>query len=294
MMRIIATSDLHVGDKGKINERRLAIAQEIAEQGGDVLLFGGDMADSLEHFLLGFETLSHFKGQKLCYLGNNDLECLDPNASHKLGIDHEVWFQDKLAEFGFSVLDHAPVVYQSVAFIGNSGWYDGTLWRPSPSYKFGTKEPFDPTGKNKATRGEMSGEYDIWLRSHFGSSLPDLKSLLPPVKTHDFLTDRSCRQLDKAWREIRASETSPEITSIVVGIHHIASPDFLKYAANPKFDNYNFGMGSTRLAEFYSRDERIRLALCGHTHRDDAHIIGDRVVQNISTTNDHPYWVFEI
>ena len=248
-------------------ERSIALAKEISQLEGDALFFGGDMASNYDDFRKGYEAFASFKGKKVSILGNN---CLETLRYSKLTEGHEEEIQECLNEFGFHLLDNQPLVIDGVGFVGNSGWYDGSLFQKSDHLSTEYPTTFDAA---------MVQAVKHFQEIIFKGKIPDD---LTPLAFFKYTYERVQTHLE----EISARE---DVSKIVLGIHHVPHQDFVLYGKSAKYDFRNFFMGSERFMEFFNHPA-VALKFTGHTHRDD-YFWG---VQNLSSTKNHPYHFFEI
>ena len=120
-MKILITADLHY-DLGRSRAAARELAARVCAAGGDAVVLVGDTAGARLHWwreALGF--FAGFDGRKLLVPGNHCLWCREGEDS----IDrYERVLPEVAGEFGFELLDHAPVVLDGVALVGSVGWYD--------------------------------------------------------------------------------------------------------------------------------------------------------------------------
>lgn len=175
----------------------------------------------------------------------------------------------RLSQFGFHVLDYQPLVIDNIGFVGNSCWYDGSLFR----------EPKNPAKEFPANFEEaMSRAVKHFQEKEFWGEIPNG---LTPQGFFRYTYDR----VKKHFEDV----VSNGVKKVVLGIHHVPHPDFVLYGKSPKYDYLNLFMGSEKLMELYHRQEVI-LKFTAHTHRDDNY----HGIKNISSTERCPYHVFEV
>jgi predicted phosphodiesterase len=132
-MRVVALSDLHIAKEG-YEESIERIRETLSTIEADVLYFGGDLSESnhndpvesFHNFEEGLEVLASSPAKKKLFVaGNNDLESLQlaPIGGHYTEI------ANRIRHYGFELLDNTPVIIDNIGFLGNIGWYDGSLWK---------------------------------------------------------------------------------------------------------------------------------------------------------------------
>ncbi|MFH1401142.1 MAG: metallophosphoesterase [Nanoarchaeota archaeon] len=259
-MRLIGVSDLHIGRDGW-NDFGIRTARAAAAIDADILYFVGDLAEpnntsprlGWERFEQGLEALARSSAPtKLFTLGNNDLE---HPFTHRL-TEHYTEIQEYLGAYGFRLLDDSPVIVDGIAFVGNIGWYDGTLWQP---YDGQTRYP------NDAVQMRATAEHHFH-KTHQGRT-DQLTTALFSAHCHDRLT----RHLDQIDADVEA---------IVLGTHFVPHTSFVT-CDDPRYTYLNWYMGSEGHAAHYQR-ERVILGLTGHTHRSDTRRISRTDVHNLS------------
>ena len=164
-------------------------------------------------------------------------------------------------QYSFHLLDKSPVVIGDVGFVGNCGWYDGSLFE---------------TGHYRPALSRSRAEE---------ASAERFRNLNPRCTEQEFFDhciERAHSHIDQLHGK-----------RIVLGIHHVPSPDFVFYGKSAEFDKRNYWMGSTRLAQLYQHPAVV-LGLTGHTHRSDNHMVGAKRVYNISSTSTHPSQEFVV
>ena len=109
-----------------------------------------------------------------------------------------------------------------------------------------------------------------------------IPSDLTPLNFFDYTYERVKEHLETL-------SSNPKVKKIVLGIHHVPSSEFIVYGRNARYDYLNFFMGSDKLLQLYE-NPKVLLKLTGHTHRNDKH----HEIQNISSTEENPFYVFDI
>ncbi len=177
----------------------------------DVLLVGGDIAETKDELKYGLEKLSRFSGVKLAYLGNHELRCMNsPLGFHYLEMSY------LFSEYGFNLLDDEPFTYKGKGFIGNSGWFDSGFY------------------KGDGLDGESEKVLDYQLVKHGFRGRPSE------------MVDACVVRLEDHFNQIE-----PYCDEIFLGIHHVSFSEFLIYCHSPTYDFKNLMMGSDKFQKFY-------------------------------------------
>lgn len=264
-MRIITVSDLHIGKKS-LGNFGINIAKSLSQIDGDVLYFGGDLAEpnkevpqkGWDNFKQGLELLAKSPAlTKVFTLGNNDLEQLQYS---KL-TEHYDELRQLIGEFGFHLLDYAPNIVNNVAFVGNVGWYDGSLW-----WKF----KGDPKGYPNDFKIIRETAHTYFREIEFRNKLPD-------NLTSELFYQHCKNRLTKHLDEMHSNES---VDAVVLGVHFVPDKSFVK-GDNPKYAFLNWYMGAEAHANHYQRD-KVVLGFTGHTHRSDVRQVGRLNVHNLS------------
>jgi Icc-related predicted phosphoesterase len=254
-VKLIALSDLHLEHEQRRAYASL-VAQDVCLRNASVLLIGGDIGETREQLCAGLRMFSRFPGRRLMYLGNNDLQ-----TTHSLLTTGYDELSQLVEDHGFELLDANPVVIGNVGFVGNCGWYDGSLFE-THDYK--------PKIEKSLVQQESAVRFQ------------KLQIQCTEQEFLDHCIARMTMHIDSIRKE-----------RVVLGIHHVPSSDFVLYGASDNYDLRNYWMGSTRLAKLYQHPS-IVLGLTGHTHRSDHHLVGKQIVYNISSSTHAPWQVFDI
>ncbi len=120
-MKIVALADLHLGDASRARVEATAHAAGSAQ--ADVLVLAGDCtAQGPERIPEVLALLANFPGPRLLVPGNHDLWRREqPFDTWRI---YDEIIPTMAAEYGFHVLDQAPLIVDDVAFVGCMGWYD--------------------------------------------------------------------------------------------------------------------------------------------------------------------------
>ncbi|MFN3200484.1 MAG: metallophosphoesterase [Bradymonadia bacterium] len=252
MTTIMTLSDLHHGKWGTWAADTIKQAIETAHrESPDVLLLGGDLAEPSPDHRFQDEVLNLLAEipvkEKLWVVGNNDLEDLEGPIS---GYAAEA--QLLAAPFGIHVLDHAPAIVDGVAFLGNLGWFDGSLWGKTPILA-------DPSGDTPRTFAEAREMADAWTRSELGEARMDISS-------------QALFDLCQATLKAQFDEISNQVDDVVLMTHTAPDARMCLYGHSAKYDFLNFYMGwdaslPSAQGHWMTHTPSLKLRLCGHTHR---------------------------
>jgi len=261
-LKLIAVSDLHVDEEGQINTIAYETIDDILKIDADILLVGGDIAKSKKILSQSLNILKQFKGLKLAYLGNHELESI---TESKLGT-HYYELEKIFEENNFHLLDSKPYIYEgidsNIGFVGNSGFFDFSLYREENIQKA-------ENNKKKALQA-----YYI----KYGS-----ENTTPEAFTEHCIS--------RIREDI--SKIEDKCDQIILGIHHVGFSDQLKYGHSELFNYKNIFMGSKKLAELYNHP-KIKIGFCGHNHRSGKFRYNNCDVYNISSDNNKPYTELEL
>lgn len=249
-MRILLLSDLHFGKAsvGGFSNDQISRAKKHGSY--DVLIFCGDLAESIPHFQEGLNAMRSIDAaHRLFVAGNNDIERLEGGDSrlNKYADD----LQDLIGG-DFHLLDRAPKEIKGVNFAGNVLNFDGSLWK-------GREEP-----------GYLGREEVNEKVNHYWNGKP-----YHNIRYTEFAAER--------LKDLHRHTEGKGSSSIVV-THFVPHPDFVLYGENPKFDYLNFFMGQD-LTEKYPH---CRIGFCGHTHRRKSVFVDQQWVENVSTPFKDP------
>ncbi len=262
-MKIATLSDLHLGKKSWNNFGQQKIKEVVSLKDVDVLYFGGDLAEpdkenperGWQLFQQGLESLAACSAPvKLFTLGNNDLEQLQDSAL----TEHYGEMKKRVGEYGFHLLDDEPFTHDGIAFVGNVGWSDGTLWTP-----FAGKTLFP--NSVEMIRAKENNYFN-------GLTTKQIEGLT----SIEFY--RHCRKRIK--RDLDSMEKNDTVQGIVVGIHFVPDKSFI-VSESYKFNYLNWYMGAEGHAENYQH-EKVIGGFTGHTHRSGMQRIGKCNIHNVS------------
>lgn len=232
-MRFLTISDTHVRGTSVSDHGWFLLhkARSIVQEGGvDLVLFGGDLAEPGTGMLdPSLDLLASFDVPVLWVVGNNDLEALE--TTHLSDYERDAQHRASLAGANIHVLDASPFVQDGVAFIGNYGGYDGSLYH----------QPWAPRAHDLLNQ---------LCEIHLDAGLDRM-----PLHLFQQCQDRLKQDL----------LSMPWVMPKVVCTHTVPDGRFLKYGHSTKFDDLNVAMGWHDT--FIATTHELRYQFCGHTHR---------------------------
>ena len=203
-MKIATLSDLHLGKKSWNNFGQRKMEEVVALKDINVLYFGVDLAEpdkenpekGWDLFRQSLELMAASPAQvKLFTLGNNDLEQLQDAAL----TDHYAEMKKRVGEYGFHLLDDGPFIHEEIAFVGNVGLSDGTLWTP-----FAGKTTFPNSVETIRTRENL----------YFNRLTRKRAECLTSIDFYNHCKTRIERDLDNV-------EKNDTARGVIVGIHFV-------------------------------------------------------------------------
>lgn len=255
-MKIVALSDLHIDESWRVeaglNIPLEVIVNNIVRQQPDITLLGGDLAQSKEVLEFGLKQLAKIPGTKLAYLGNHEMKSPD----NEFGKHYEE-MADLFSGYDFHLLDYKPFTTGKLAFVGNSGWFDFSLYQ---------------------------GHYlEQRLAKALASYHQKYKTNISPAE----FTRKCIERINEHLHEVSSAE------QIFLGIHHIGFKELLKYGHSREFDFGNLFMGSEHLRLIYYHP-KIKIGFCGHNHRPGIFPKEGFTLYNTSSTYHQPFQVIEV
>ncbi|MBD3407966.1 MAG: hypothetical protein GF411_17735 [Candidatus Lokiarchaeota archaeon] len=245
-MRIAAVSDIHVASDGSDEKLLEEIRKRIEDLSPDVFILAGDVSDNIE-------ILSH----TLSSLKVNDC------ASLYVPGNHDIWFEkekglsslEKYSEVigavcnktGFVFLPDEPTIFSNIAFVGSIGWYD---------YSFQSDEFDIPEEcfENKEFKG------NIWY----------------DVFSVDWeFSDQEATDLFNQKLQYDLSTFPQDIEKVVYVSHHLPFREMTLYKHFLPWDFFSAFMGSSSTGKILLDDDRVVLAIAGHSHIRKITRIGD-------------------
>lgn len=285
-MRILATADLHYNVL-RSRQPTEQLAYKMVAAGGDVLILVGDTAgvDS-EKFAQCLDLFARFSGRKLLVPGNH---CIWVGPGQSSWDKYQNILPRIAAQHGFEYLDHQPAIQDHVAFVGTMGWYDysyrdQSLAVPLRFYK----HKVSPGAAARLPRyGHLlEGYSDIsplcvsitarWMDGQW------VQWTFSDVQVTKLLADRFGGQL--RWAAERAQ-------TIVAVTHHLPFAQMLKKTTQPTFRFARAFMGSELFGRAILDQPKCRLALCGHTHRQEEVAVSQVSCVSIGSTYRHKRFI---
>jgi hypothetical protein len=242
-MKVLVISDPHLGHPGwnGFGEILMRKAQVLAkDQHPTVALCVGDLVEprGKVHLNVGLELFRSIPATfHLWVAGNNDIEWL---RDQDQPVNEYADLLDKMARpYGVILLDHEPVIIDQFAFVGNFGYYDLSLWKPSSFHA-----PQYPS-----TLESVRTSVEEWHSQELGISMTDLFKMCQGTLR---------RHLEKTMGK-----------KLVIATHMVPTPEMVLYGSSAAYDYQNAWMGwNDELSERpLHATPGLVLQLCGHTHR---------------------------
>ncbi len=262
LIRIIVTSDLHYNVLRSKSPTR-AIARQICELGGDVLIFAGDTAGiDLDVLDEAFGLFEPFRGPRLALAGNHELWTAAGGDSL---YRYENEWPAACSRNGVHALDQGPFVHNGLAIVGNAGWYDYTF-RPAgmgvPLRFYQHKVAPGAAAYYAKHQHLLNGRGDV------GSSALEI--------TTRWMDGEHVRlpMSDVAFARRLASRLQSDLESvhdraerIVAVTHHLPFAELLPRSIVPNWRFATAFMGSEVIGDVLLRFEKLRHVFCGHSHQ---------------------------
>jgi 3',5'-cyclic AMP phosphodiesterase CpdA len=295
-VKICAAADLHFPRQGR--DWCAELARRMCGSGADVLVLAGDIATGKEdayRALLGL--FEGFAGPKLFVPGNHDLwgEADDRNTPQR----YRGQLKEIVERYGFRYLPGAPLEHEGIGFVGSAGWYDyGFRQRTSPQSEIRVTPlralPGDPTTRLRTMNGCRNIPWEDLTTTHYaGRALlwtddGQLQSMLWNDAVYVDWGEDDASVARRMATEVQADidRLGEGVDTLVAVYHCVPFEALLGGAAEDVGLAYcRAFMGSHLLGEVLLRDERFRLALCGHAHHQKVLEIGHLVAANCSVAN---------
>ncbi len=259
-MRIIATCDLHY-NIARSRAPCEAIAREVCERGGDVLLLLGDLAGQnlavLEHTFQLFES---FPGPKLFVPGNHEL--WSPRGGDSMQ-RYEQEIPALCRRLGVHFLDEQPFIAGDTAIVGSVGWYDYTfrlaaLGIPLRFYQ------------HKIAPGAAARLSEC---THLLDHRDDVPEAAMEITSrwmdgeHVRLRCSDCEFTERAVARLRDHLASvASAGAVVVGLHHLPFVELAPRDVPLPLQFTGAFLGSELLGEVLLEFPNVREVFCGHSH----------------------------
>ena len=242
---LLAAADLHFGLYPEGDASTLKLAEHVCASDADVLLIVGDVADdAVGGFASCLRLFERFRGLKLLVPGNHDLWTRAGDSERR----YRNLLPRLAAQWGFHMLDRAPIRAGTTGFIGNIGWYDYSFRNPDLGLS-------TETYRRKSLPGLCSWNDGIYIRWDM---------------TDEVFTERCVQRLK---RHYEAAE--PKVDRVIAVLHHLPFAELLSGPSSKAMDFCRAFMGSVRFGELLIRCPKVRFVICGHKHRPSACERGD-------------------
>ena len=253
-MKIVITADLHFGLRSAYDRATREVAGRINAFEADVLILAGDTAVVENgHFEECLDLFADFPGHKLLVAGNHDLWTREGNS-------WEIYTAriPELAEgYGFHYLDDAPFVHEGVGIVGSVGWYDYSFRKPELDIPLSVYE-------SKILPGACRWNDVKYIRWSY-SDLEFTDHILDRLETHlEKIEDR--------------------VEDILCVTHHIPFSNIVTRKDDLGWSFGNAFMGSERIGELFLRYDKVRSAICAHSHIEGRYENGHIRCINVGST----------
>jgi predicted phosphohydrolase len=282
-MNIAIISDLHY----PVFTRSLEELDSHPWREADVLVLAGDLVNNFneDHLNEVLKYFSSFPGEKLFVAGNHEL--WDSMVYETADI-----YRDKIRlltdEYRFFYLDHSPYEVSNVCFVGNIGWYDYSfapksfplpdgliiLEEDNPENQYSFKETnkrWEDLGPDDFQRKRLAWKVNGKLCL---AAWNDRTFVRWGLRDEEFLG----RCLERLRQDLE--EVSRKIDQIVVVTHHLPFPELVEKPDTIERAFGNAFMGSRKMGEVIREFPRVKMVICGHSHREQRIRIGNIDVLN--------------
>lgn len=240
MMKIYATSDLHVDAHPNNMQLWYDLYELCLSDPPDVLIIGGDLAESMKSWSSALDVFKDCSFPCLIVPGNHDLWCRNENvfSEDKLNI----LLPEICHSSNWIFLPRTNFEFDNYTFVGDVAWYDYSLMPED--------HPFHPQEFNEYQRAGRR-----WM-----------DSLL--CKWRQFNESNRDRKLTEYFYcriEDQLSKVSSD--SIFLVTHFPFYSQFLNFTGeNWDYEYFGAYMGSNKYLDLLERYP-IKYHLCGHLHR---------------------------
>lgn len=236
-MRVAAVSDIHVRPDGSDDDLILEIQRRAKELSPDVFIIAGDLSAKIDVLSDSLSKLYVSNCKNLFVAGNHDIwfeqgEGLGSleKYSHKIG--------DVCREHGWIHLPDQPYIVENVGFLGSLGWSD---------YSFKRDDLQIPDEAYEQKQYKDAVWYDVFnVDWHF--------------------TDKEATDLFNRKLEYDLETISDEADRIVFVSHHLPFRELTLYKQRLPWDFFSAYMGAVSTGKILLDDERVFLAISGHSH----------------------------
>ncbi len=241
-MKILFASDTHLGFKPWGDFGQDILEACVKSPPVDVFVFGGDLVEPNTSVTLedGLRMISRVPAEaKLWVVGNNDIEHLIGKTDN-VPRDYAGMLQEIAQKYGIHVLDHQAISYENVAFVGNYGACDLSLWRT----------PVESHPEFPSTYEELRRMSEENFQKYLKCSVREL--------------------FDHCQKKLKGDiEIASQFEKMVVCTHVVPSPEFVVYGQSPLWDYKNAmrGWDDSKTERPIENASNLVLQTCGHTHR---------------------------
>ena len=256
------------------------IAERICNEGGDVLILGGDtFAIDLNIFRDCLRLFQAFPGKKFLVIGNHCLWVSEGGDSFRRYTEE---IPKVAEEEGWHVLDHRPAVIEGVGFVGSVGWYDYLFKDPS----LNVPERFYTAKVGPGMARFLERYYDLvanrndLLPEHFNIT----SRWMDGVYIRWDFTDEEFASFtaEKLREHIEAIRS--DVRTILAVTHHVP---FSKMVYRKQGDSsWNFAnafQGSPKLGEVLKAEPKVKFVVCGHVHKPQELQLDGRFLWNVGS-----------
>lgn len=261
-MRIVITADLHY-DVARSREPSKAVAREICERGGDILLIVGDSsAADLRVLEELFSLFEKFPGPKLTVAGNHELWTAGASCSlHR----HENELADACSRLGVHYLEREPFIAGDVAFVGSVGWYDYSF-RPSnmgiPLRFYQSKVAPGAAARLEEHQHLLHGRDDV-----SEAAMQVTTRWMDGVRVKLPMSDTEFTQ--KLAGRLRSHlSTVAGARRVVAAIHHLPFYEMVPHSILPDWEFATAYHGAELFGEVLLESPNVSHVFSGHIHRE--------------------------
>jgi len=234
---LLAAADLHFGLYPEGDASTLKLAEHVCASDADVLVIVGDVADeAVGGFASCLRLFKGFRGLKLLVPGNHDLWTKSGDSERR----YRSHLPRLATQWGFHMLDRAPIRAGTTGFIGNIGWYDYSFRNPDLEIP---REVY----RHKLLPGVCSWNDGIYIRWDM---------------TDEEFTERCLRRLRRHY-----GAAEPKVERVIAVLHHVPFAELLYGPSGRAAEFCRAFMGSARFGELLVRCPKVRFVICGHQHR---------------------------
>jgi len=226
-----------------------------------------------------------FSGRKLLVPGNHCLWCCDGESS----LDrYERTIPEAAREEGFEVLDHCPVVLDSLGLAGSIGWYDYSFRDEAlaiPEAFYRAKVAPGAAARMAEHHGLVAAHGDVLSdrQLSIGTRWMDGEHVRLDMSDEEFLE----RLTGRLERQLAA--LAERADRIVAFLHHLPFGELVPRGRPDRFAFAAAYMGSRRLGEVLMSCPKVTHVCCGHSHWRRRRRIAHMTVINVGSTYTEKY-----